>query len=315
MHIGINYLVEKTHQNKFNNAYDDIYDILIKYNYIDLLKFPGKYCTVEELTYFINFAQNHSTYVDIHGLPGMFPATHDIHFCSNIKLEQIPKSLWDLKHNSRISTHIGLRNHDRLQNYSSENLNQIFYSNLKKLKELLFNQTSFNFEIGGELQPGGFDFDKETLSADFIGNIWNEMDFGIFDIAHAKLICKDLGISLSSYIHNFQHKDKVKIIHISGNTDTNGQYLNKPDKHILTTLDEFYELESIIKSFKNVDSIISEYAYPSSFSTNKEICIEAISLFYTINHISNLKTIREILISDLNETASNLELILSKLEK
>lgn len=315
MHIGINYLVEKTHENVFKNVYDDIYSILIKYNYLDLLKFPGRYCTIEELTYFINFVEKHSIYADIHGLPGMIPATHDIHFCSYIKMDQIPNKLWDLKHNSRISTHIGLQNHDRLQNYSPKDLNQIFSSNMENLKELLLYHTHINFEIGGELQPGGFDFDQETLSANFIGNTWDKMDFGVFDITHAKLICKDLGISLSSYINKLQHKDKVKIIHIAGNTDNKNQYLNKPDKHILTTLDEFYELDSIIKSFKNVDSVISEYAYPSSFLTNKELCIEAISLFYTINDISNLRRIYEILISELNENASNLEIILSKLPK
>ena len=312
--IGINYIAEKKENGTLDNIYDNIYTSLIRHNYINLLKYPGRYCSLEELQYCINMVNKNKIYIDIHGLPGMIPATHDSTFCSNINWEQIPQNLWKLNHSSRISTHIGLVNHDRLQNHTSDYLTNTFNSNISKMKEYLFNYSGFNFDIGGELQPGGFDFDVDTLSAKFIGNVWKDMDFGVFDITHAKLICNELNISLSDYLKNLDNKDKVKIIHIAGNTDITNSYSAKPDKHVLTTIEEFYELNSILKYFNNVDSIISEYAYPTRFNTKKELCIEVINLYFTLNKIDKLEYVSKYLETQLKQDTSNLEYVLTVLK-
>ena len=315
LNIGINYLVEKNNYDSIGNIYDNIYSSLIKKHYINLLKYPGRYCNLEELQYCIDSVEQNNIFIDIHGFPVMIPVTHNKQFCSNIKLNEIPQRLWNLKHQSRISTHIVLVNHDRLKNYSEQDLNNIFHSNIDNMKEKLFNICGTKFEIGGELQPGGFDFDKATLCSNFIGNVWKEMDFGVFDITHAKLICNDLNFSLSTYLENLKNKDKVKIIHIAGNTDITNSYSNKPDKHVLTTIEEFYELNSILKHFNNVDSIISEYAYSTRFHTKKELCIEVINLYFAINNISKLYYVSNFIESELEHDASNLEYILSVVEK
>ena len=315
INIGINYIVERNESGIVNNLYDNIYDIFIKHNYISILKYPGRYCNLDELSYCINLVNKNNISIDIHGLPGMVAATHDSHFCSNITWDKIPSKLWKLNHNSRISTHIGLVNHDRLQNHSLQDLNNTFYSNMEKMKNNLLFHSGLSFEIGGELQPGGFDFDKQTLTPEFIGNVWNEMNFGVFDITHAKLICKDLNILFTDYLKSLPNKDKVKIIHIAGNTDITNSYLSKPDKHVLTTIEEFYELNSILKYFTNVDSVISEYAYPTQFYTQKEICMEIINLYFAITNVLKLDSVFNLTSTKLENDASNLENLLLILEK
>ena len=58
--IGCNYIVNKDGK----NIYDDLYKDLIKNNYINVLKFPGKFCNKEELENCLKLAKENNIKVE-----------------------------------------------------------------------------------------------------------------------------------------------------------------------------------------------------------------------------------------------------------
>ena len=51
--IGCNYIIDENNQ----NTYDKAYEYLAKNRYIQVIKFPGKFCNKQELVYALNFAK------------------------------------------------------------------------------------------------------------------------------------------------------------------------------------------------------------------------------------------------------------------
>lgn len=293
MDIGINYITELDMP---QNRYDEIYKMLIKKGYINTLKFPGKYCNYNSLEHFLQIATDTGVKMDIHGLPGMVPAIHSKNFTKNIEWEKIiPK----LKNCKKISTHMGLENKDIMANYVEGTLE----TNYKEIKEKL------NCEIGVENIPSGFEFDKKTLTPEFITETWKKVDFGVFDISHAKLAARELDMTYQEYLEKIGNKEKVKILHVSGNITEIGSRKNERDKHVLINYQEIKDIIQLFDQFTNTKLIISEYAYNSKYTYEKELIIEAIVL-NTIVKTLNVKTaqkILEYLEQNLNDDISNIE--------
>lgn len=312
--IGINYLTELDIP---QNRYDEIYKYLIQKGYINTIKFPGKYCNYESLKNVISLAKSTNAKIDIHGLPGVVPAINSKMFIEKVNWKELQKIISEIKEIKRFSTHIGLENKDKMDNYKSEELEKIYSTNIKTLKGKLQNIVNNKIDIGLENIPGGFDFDIKTITPDYIGYNWNKSDFGIFDIAHAKLAAKQLGISYEEYLRKIQNKGNVKILHVSGNIDETKKYENKPDKHVLIHKTEINDILSTLQVFNNIDLIISEYAYNTKYTYEKEIIIESIVL-YTIIKTKDKelsKKVLKILEKDLRKDVSNLETILEKIKK
>lgn len=287
MDIGINYI---------SDINDEVYRYLIKKGYINTLKFPGKFCNYDELKRFIDFSNEMGVKKDIHGLPDMVPASHSTKFIENVKWSSI-KNILPIC--SRISTHMGLENKEKISNYKENT----FEENIAKLK------SQIKCDVGIENIPGGFEFDKETITPTFISDVWKKADFGVFDISHAKLAAKDLNISYDEYLEKIENKDKVRILHISGNIDKTNKYQNKPDKHILISNQEIKYVLQAIKEFSNLDLIVSEYAYNTKYTYEKEIIIEAIVLWTIINtcNAEMADNVLKRLEQDLKDDISNIE--------
>lgn len=298
MDIGINYITEL---NMPQNRYDEIYKILIKKGYINTLKFPGKYCDYNSMEHFFYIINETGAKEDIHGIPGMVPAIHSKKCTQNIEWEKI---IPQLRNARRISTHLGIENKDVLENYEEGT----FEANLKQIKEKL------NCEIGIENIPGGFSFDKRTLTPEFITQTWQNADFGVFDISHAKLAARDIGITYKEFLENIKHKENVKILHISGNTNEAGERQNAPDKHVLINQQEIEDIIQLLYEFPNTDLIISEYAFNSRYSYEKEIVIESILLNKIVNKkdVQESKYVLEYLEKNLKDDVSNLEQLLER---
>lgn len=298
MDIGINYITEL---DGCKNRYDEIYKFLIEKGYINTLKFPGKYCDYDSLRYFLNIVKGTHSKRDIHGIPQMIPAIHSKKCTENIEWE---KFISEIGQCDRISTHLGIENKEILENYVAGT----YEKNLTKLKENL------KCEVGIENIPGGFLFDKRTLTPEFLTNAWEKADFGVFDISHAKLAAKDLGITYDEYLKNLKYKEKVKILHISGNIIEIGERKNAPDKHVLISRTEIKDIIGLLYEFTNVDLIISEYGFNSKYSYEKEIVIESILLNYIVKTRNEEQCIEifEFLEQNLKSDISNLEELLER---
>ena len=263
--IGCNYIVNKDGK----NIYDDLYKDLIKNNYINVLKFPGKFCNKEELENCLKLAKENNIKVDFHGLPHMEPRTHSKRMIKNIDWHNLPANLMDLNNKKRISTHIAAE--------INENINEtkeILFENINSLKSNFLKLYKEEIKFGGENQPGGYGIPLEEISPETISYMWKILDFGVFDISHAKLASKDLNISYNEYLDLLTSKEKVKILHISGNVDSTGKFENKLDKHLMMDKTEISDIIYTIKKFKNLDLIISEFAFNSKYSFERELNIE-----------------------------------------
>lgn len=280
--IGINYITEKN-----ENKYDHIYEFLIKNNYINTIKFPGKYCDYVTLEYAFNLINKYKFKMDIHGLPNMVPAIYSSEFIKNIEWEQLIQKNLPIK---RISTHMGLENKEKIESYGLNVLDERLKENIKNVKCKFKKLLGYEIEVGLENIPGGFEFDKKTITPEFISKNYEMADFGVFDIAHAKISANQLGITYHQYLEKIKRKNKVKILHVAGNIDKTGKYNNKPDKHVLIDESEISDIIDTIKQFKNLDLIVSEYAYNSLYSYEKELIIEAI----TLNKIVNTMNVDEV---------------------
>lgn len=302
MDIGINYITEL---NEPYNKYDNIYKLLIENGYINTIKFPGKYCNYNTLECFLSLAKKTNAKIDIHGIPGMKPSAHCTEFIKNVDWEEWTKFLPKCK---RMSTHMGLENKDNISNYKEGT----FEKNIENLKHKM-NCDS----IGIENIPGGFEFDKETLSPEFISNSWKNVDFGVFDISHAKLAAKTLNMTYDEYLEKISNKEKVKILHISGNDDVTDKYINKPDKHVLINEIEIKDIIKTLSIFENLDLAVSEYAFNSKYTYEKELVIETITLFSIVKtrDVNISSNILKFLEENLQDDISNIQDIFIEVNK
>lgn len=294
MHIGINYLSERE---KPYNRYDKAYEILLRKKYIDTLKFPGKYCDLQSLEFFLNFTEKNNCNKDIHGLVGMYPYIYADNMGKNIDWTSVKK----VSNIDRISTHIGIEKNEKLKQYSKNELLFKLKNNLEILRKI-----NKNIEIGLENTYCEKGFDIEVSKPNFISETWEKADFGVFDIAHAKIAARQLNVEYKEYLEILKNKEKVKIIHVSGNEDKKNMY-HCTDKHLLISENEIEDILYTLDEFKNYDLIVSEYANNGLFSYEKEIIIEAVVL-NTIVKTRNFEKSKEILkfLSDnLNEDISN----------
>lgn len=311
--VGINYITELENQ---INKYDDIYKFLIDNKFINTLKFPGKYCNYDSLEAFFNITKNENIKVDLHGLPNMIPAIHSENFIKNVSWKKIKEKIFETRSINRMSTHIGLENKDRLNNYEVYRLESNIRINMENLKEQMKKNLDCNIKIGAENIPGAFEFDIKTLTPDFISDSWQKVDFGVFDIAHAKLAAKQLNISYEDYIKEIKFKEKVKILHISGNIDEIKKYSQKPDKHVLIHRSEIKDIIKTIQIFNNIDLIISEYGYNTKYTYEKELIIESIILFTILKTMDEIlvKKILDFLEQNLKNDVSNIQQIMNSKE-
>lgn len=316
MKVGANFLTEKV-DGKIQAKYSKVYQTLLEYGYLDTLKYPGKFCDTESLLLFLDFTQKMHCEIDIHGLPGMLPATHDRRLIRNVSWDELPTQLWENQSFQRISTHIGLDNVNPVSDYTEEEFEQNFQENQKEIKQHLQEKTGREIVFGGENQPGGFGIDLLTLTPEFISEIWAKMDFGVFDIAHAKNAAKDLGISYDTYLARLTNQERVKILHVSGNVDQTGKYANKPDKHVLTDVSEIEDIQKTIETFPNLDLVLSEYSYASKYAYEKEIAIEIVTLDTLVKtkNVEKTKGVLTMLEKELSEDASNLIVVLEKIKE
>ena len=307
--IGINYL---TQGDMSQNAFDKIYKLLVKKGYINTIKFPGKYCNYDGLKKALRLVEDTNIKIDIHGFPGIVPSISSKNYIKNVDWNKLKDIINKSKYIKRISTHIGLENKDRLRNYKYDELMNNYNINVLNVKEKLKNILCNQIDIGVENIPGGFDFDIETIKPNYVSDCWRQADFGVFDISHAKLSAKQLKITYEEYLKMLKYKEKVKILHISGNVDETNKYENKPDKHVLIHHTEIKDVIKTIQEFHNLDLIISEYSFNTKYSYEKELIIESIVLFTMIKTKDyNLsKYILNFLEKCLQEDISNIEQII-----
>lgn len=314
MEIGANYLTEKRNE-KTVSIFDTVYEFLIQKGYLDVLKYPGKYCDYNSLDSLLKLVEKTNCKIDMHGLPGMIPATHDKNMMSNIKWEKFSESLWKNQSFKRYSTHIGLDSTDQVSNYEKEEFEKNFQTNFENFKEKLNQKTEREIQFGGENQPGGFGIDLKTLTPEFISNIWSKMDFGVFDIAHAKSASQDLGISYEEYLKRLLFVEQVNILHIASNIDQTGKYPNKQDKHLMMAEADLEDILKTMEVFPNLDLVITEHAYNSKYSYEKEIVIEIVTLNKLIKtkDIEKAKKVMLKLEKELKENLENIEEVLEKI--
>lgn len=306
--IGCNYLLDENGLNK----YDNIYKYLIKNNFLHVLKYPGKVCNIETLSHCTKLAQEMNIKVDIHGLPCMEPRTHGYNITKNIKWYELPDNLKKVIYKNRISTHIAA---DKGKDIFSKESNDNFINNINSLKQKFKEKYSIELEIGGENQAGGYKLPLTEISPDTVSTMWGKMDFGVFDISHAKLDSVDLNISYNDYIDKLNYIDKVKILHISGEKDLTDKFLNSKDKHVLTHESEIEDILKTIKIFNNIDLIDTEIAYNTLYSLEKELVIEVLTLNLLVNKLdeNEIKENMKYLKNNLKENLSNIEEILKNI--
>lgn len=310
--IGINYITGL----EGKNNYDDIYKLLIKRRYITTLKFPGKSCDYNTLENLLKLTQITNSKIDIHGIPKMLPSICSKQCVQKINWEELREKLSINNQISRISTHIGLDRNDKLNNYKKEKLERNLETNKKVLKNQLKEIVGNEIELGLENIPGGFHLDIETIKPQYISENWEKADFGVFDISHAKLAAKSLNMTYEDYTKEIENKEKVKILHISGDIDELNKYPNSPDKHILIHQSEIKDIIQTLELFENIDLVVSEYAYNTKYSYEKEIIIESIiiSIITQKRNEKIAKNALNYLEQNLKEDICNIEEILDSKE-
>ncbi len=303
INIGCNYILS----NNCQKIYDNLYAFLIENKFIDVLKFPGKLCNYSELESCLDLARRLKIKIDLHGLPKMEPKTHSESMLKNIEWDKLPNDLFTLINKDRISTHIGA---DKGQDI--KNINNILKDNINLLKDNFYKKYNREIKFGGENQSGGYNLPLDEISPATISNIWDILDFGVFDISHAKLDAIDLHISYDDYLKELYNKYKVKILHISGNVDRTGKYKDRIDKHLMMDKSEIRDIINTIKQFPNLDLIITEFAFNSKYSFKKELVIEICTLKKIITTLDENESIHtyDFLSNHLKDDISNIREVL-----
>lgn len=306
LNIGCNYIIS----DNCKNVYDDLYTFLVKNKLIDILKFPGKFCNDYEFESCLNLVRKLNIKIDLHGLPKMEPKTHSENMLKNIEWNKLPNDLFNFINKNRISTHIGA---EKGQNI--DDLNNIFFKNIKLLKEKFYSKYNKEIEFGGENQSGGYNLPLNVISPKTISNIWGMLDFGVFDISHARLDAIDLGITYKEYINELRNKDKVKILHVSGNVDRTGRFKNRIDKHLMMDKSDIKDIINTIKEFPNLDLAITEFSFNSKYSFEKELVIEICTLNKIVKTLDEDESIRiyDFLSDNLEEDISNVNELIHKI--
>lgn len=302
MKVGINYL---------SNVKEEIYGILKKEGFLDILKFPGEKCTLEELNLFIACVQKYDLEVDIHGLPGVIPAIHDKDFIKNLDWNSINPLLFSCKGAKQYSTHIGLKNGDKVSNYSQEEIETNLQNNIKNFKQEVQHRFHKKVTVGGEMKPGGFQYDPITLTPEFISKTWEKLDFGVFDIAHVELIAEDMGISYEEYRKRLSHTNKITTVHVSENKSP--LYPQNPDTHVMISEKKIRRLFVLLQEYKNIENILSEYTFQGYDTMEKEVAIDVI-IIKTMIQTKNLeKTLQvyEFLKQEIKKDCSNIQEIIN----
>ena len=84
----------------------------------------------------------------------------------------------------------------------------------------------------------------------------------------------------------------------------------------MINIEEIKDIINVIKTFKNIDLVVSEYAFNTKYSTQKEIIIESITLFTIVKTLNYeyAKNILEILENKLNDDISNLSEVIKNIK-
>lgn len=298
--------------NYISGINEEVYKVLLKSNYIEILKYPGISGAFEELEKFVNCVLRLDAQIDIHGIPGCRPATHDKDFINNVEWTKLKEYLRPIKDKINVySTHIGTFNSATEKNlytiHEKEKSDEIYNNNIKELRKRLNNIAGHDVYIGGEMQSGGFGIDLEVLKPEFISASWESLDFGVIDYAHMSTGAKDLNITLEEYISRLTDKDKVKIMHVSGNE------LNKtnPDAHTCISKNEMYKILEVIKNFKNIEKILLEFCFEYKYSKEKEMVISIVTLKHMIEN-QNIH-VYDYIEQNLQNDCSNLQEILDNI--
>lgn len=252
--------------------------------YVDVLKFPGIRCNQEELEHFLTDLPK-TVHADLHGLIHFKPAwnSQNITQDANIFLNHWLVTQTNAKH---FSTHIG-----QFEGDGDPFAN--FKKNLADMRTLLPG-----IRLGGEnvfslVDPTGKAnyMTLQSTTPEFINTFWEQLDFGVFDIAHAKIAAHDHHMQFEEYVHSL-NCDKVEIVHISGGThfaNLNSTNSNDADLHFPCELQDFLELRQLLKLFPNVQMVISELAYTIGENnqraplTQADYCKEAQALQIAVN--------------------------------
>ena len=117
---------------------------------------------------------------------------------------------------------------------------------------------------------------------------------------------------LKEYLKNLTSKDKVKILHISGNIDETDKYKDRIDKHVLVNKKEIKDIIKTINEFPNLDLIDTEFAFNTKYSFEKELIIEVITLNMMSRKMNEdeIYKIYDILSKKLKNDISNIEEII-----
>ena len=224
--------------------------------FIDTLKFPGIRCNPEELEQFLMDLPQ-TAQADLHGLINFRPAWNSPNIAQNAN-NDLNRKLLTQTHATHFSTHIG-----QFEGDGDPFVN--FRKNLEDMRTLLPA-----IRLGGEnvfslVNPSGKAnyMTLQSTHPDFINFMWERLDFGVFDIAHAKIAARDHKMQFSEYVRAL-NCHKVEIIHISGGmalANFNSSNSNDVDLHFPCELQDFIELQQLLKLFPNVKFVISELAY------------------------------------------------------
>lgn len=223
---------------------------------IDILKFPGIRCNPEELEQFL-IELPQTVQADLHGLIDFKPAWNSPNIAQNAN-NRLNQKLIRQTYAKHFSTHIGQFEGD------GDGVTN-FLKNLEDMKTLFPG-----IRLGGEnvfslVSPNGKAnyMTLQSTTPEFINFIWEHLDFGVFDIAHAKIASRDHNMQLDEYIRSL-NRQKVEIIHISGGmrfANFNSSNSNDVDLHLPCELQDFIELQQLLPLFPNTKAVISELAY------------------------------------------------------
>lgn len=228
-------------------------------NAIEVLKFPGVRCNQEELQQFLTELPS-EIQADIHGLINFKPLWNATNITAQAN-NSSNKWLMQKVRAKHFSTHIGQfeGDGDPIDNFQ-ENL----YSMRKLFPEIRLGGENVFSLVNKQGKPNYLTL--ETTSPQFINFVWEQLDFAVFDIAHAKIAARDHATSFKEYVKAL-NPEKVEIIHISGGVNQmgfNSDNPNEVDLHIPCTHQDFIELQEVMEIFSNVKMVVSELAYSKS---------------------------------------------------
>lgn len=320
--IGINYL---------GKYYEGLYTVLINLGIINVLKFPGRSCSIQEMNDFVSFVNSFNGRVeaDNHGFPGMVPSSAKPGNYKSIKWCEV-KDLFDLPGGNIFSTHIG----DTYHLESDSNVRKITTSeNIANFKNLVNETLGIDVRYGLENhQPGGIVLPRENALPAVIREALEYADFAVCDIGHLKISSHVLNTPLLKYFQSLDMCGKTEIVHVSSWEPTFKEHCN-------CSLEEWQLLINFLPLFPNLKRVISEIAFgdcilkkefagstdymvlsgSDNFDhpdvTKKQLAMEAILLYITVTtrNIFEVGDAMDFMQAVLAEDVSNLECVIDLL--